>query len=191
MAQKPSGRSTNPATSEAPQRHRFRHGQAMLESLLVLAILVFAFLCFFDFAHAAVAQLLLENGAARVARADTVGFNDFQRTKSLRVSMLPVSGERLVPAYNPDALTLTLVQTYLQALTWGEANGILNYERWEDLDYSISRLSHGSTVEATFEIPKLLPWKLGALFGIDAESDTQKLRAEWTIEDHAELYLNR
>ena len=69
----------------------------MIESLIVLVFLLAAFYFLYDFAYAAVARTLLENGAASAARADAVGFNDFQQAKSLRVGMIPVSGRRLVP----------------------------------------------------------------------------------------------
>lgn len=179
----------------------------------MLIVLVGGFLCFFDFAYAAVTQLLLENGAARVARADTVGLNDFQQAKSLRVSMIPVSGARTAPEGNSSASELALVRSYLQAENWAEANGTLNYERWSTLTHDVTHADDTCTVQVNYVIPKTLPSKFATLFAATAPCTacttccglsntctttttcdvcgTQALRAKWSIEDHASLYLTR
>ena len=127
----------------------------MVESLIVLLFLVAAFLFLYDFAFGAVARLLLENGAASAARADAVGLNGFQREKSLRVGMIPVSGRRLVPgdgrAVAPGAGELALVRTYLQARDWAEADGILDYEGWRGLSHDVRRSGGTCRVRAAFD----------------------------------------
>ena len=174
---------------------RLRRGQAMVESLIVLLFLVAAFLFLYDFAFGAVARLLLENGAASAARADAVGLNGFQREKSLRVGMIPVSGRRLVPgdgrAVAPGAGELALVRTYLQARDWAEADGILDYEGWRGLSHDVRRSGGTCRVRAAFETPTTLPRRLGALFGLGTAGPTRTLAAEWAVEDHASLYLAR
>ena len=167
----------------------------MLESLIVLVVLLAAFYFLYDFAYAAVARTLLENGAASAARADAVGLNDFQQAKSLRVGMIPVSGRRLVPDGGRHVVgaggELALVRTYLQARDWAEADGILDYERWEGLSHAVRRDGGLSRVEATFRAPVGMPWRLGALFGYAPWDDARALRADWAVEDHASLYLSR
>ena len=126
---------------------RARRGQAIVESLLVVLLAVAAFLFFQDFAMGLVARLLLDNAAANAARADAVGFNDFHRAKSMRVGMIPISGRRLVPGDDGRGVAgaageLALVRTYLQAQDWAEADGILDYERWEGLRHDV-RLEAG------------------------------------------------
>ncbi len=172
-----------------------RRGQAILESLIVLVLLVAAALAFYDFAYASVSRLLLANGAARAARADTVGFNHFHRQKALNVGMIPVSGKRLVPDHGRTTTNgageLALIRTYLQSEDAPAAHGILDYERWQSLSHSVKHQDELCTVTATFEVPELLPYKLGALFGVVPTDEAQALRSTWQIEDHASLYLNR
>lgn len=175
-----------------------RAGQALIETLIVVILLVAAFLFFFDFTTKASARVLLENAAARVARADTVGFNDFQCAKSLRVSMIPVSGTREWPDPTRFSLNsyaeLAYARAYLQAQTYGEANGTLRYERWKDLSHRVTRQQNRLRVEADFAVPAQLPQKLARIFGVlpaREDGSPHPLRAEWAIEDHASFYLTR
>lgn len=172
-----------------------RAGQAMLESLIVLIILIAGFFLFFDFTYDIVARLLLYNGVARAARADTVGFNSFHRTKSYRVGMIPVSGERLRPERDRGVrgvvMELAYARAYLSSQTSAEAKGLLDYERWENLTHTISRNDDTIHVEGTFIIPRQLPQQFGFLIGIDTVNRENKLSAQWSIEDHASYYLTR
>ncbi|MEG1787943.1 MAG: hypothetical protein RR268_01810 [Kiritimatiellia bacterium] len=176
------------------QRHaaflRARRGQAMIESLLVLIVLVAGFCFFFDFAYGAVSRLLLNHAAARAARADTVGFNHFQQLKNARVALIPVSGKGTVPAGRKLSASseLALIRTYLQSEGEAEASGILNYERWERLTCQSQRKGHETAVKLSMELPALLPWKLGALLGVSG-AETLTLQTEWRMEHHAKLYL--
>lgn len=177
-----------------------RAGQAILESLIVVIFLVGAFLFFFDFAYSLTARLMLENAAARAARADTVGFNAFQRTKSLRSGMIPVSGRREVPDADraPDSFVseLAFVRAYLRSQSAAEARGILHYERWDDLSHSVDRGNNEIHVTAAFRLPLQLPEKIAGFFGVIPSGDGsdpafRKLTSEWSIEDHASHYLIR
>lgn len=180
-----------------------RSGQALVESLVVLLVLLAGFFFFYDFTYGVVARLLLNNAAGRVARADAVGFNEFHRGKSLRVGLIPVSGRRLVPdggrTVSGAAGELALVRTYLQSASWADSRGILDYERWERLSHEVRHRGGLSEATVTFGVPELLPWKLGRLFGVEAtfagaspsEPGWRPLRATWPIEDHASLYLRR
>lgn len=47
-----------------------RSGQALVESLLVVLVLLAGFFFFYDFTYGAVTRLLLNNAAGRAARAD-------------------------------------------------------------------------------------------------------------------------
>lgn len=177
--------------------HFFRSGQAIVETLIVVILLVGIFLFFFDFSTAAITRILLENASARVARADTVGFNSFQCAKSFRVSMIPVSGRREIPA--PDrgitgwASELAFIRAYLQSQTYAEANGTLRYERWDDLSYRIRRQNDTIRVTSRFDVPPQLPHKFAAFFGLspDTRPDSHPVTSGWAIEDHASHYLAR
>lgn len=174
---------------------RARSGQAMLESLIVLIILIGGFFLFFDFTYDVVTRLLLHNGVARAARADTVGFNSFHRTKSYRVSMIPVSGERLTPEKDRGvrgaAMELAYVRAYLASANATEAKGILDYERWDNLSHTISRSNDRIDVAGEFVIPRQLPQQFGALIGADSFDRENTIKAKWSIEDHASYYLTR
>lgn len=180
-----------------------RSGQALVESLLVVLVLLAGFFFFYDFTYGAVTRLLLNNAAGRAARADAVGFNEFHRGKSLRVGLIPVSGRRLVPdggrTVEGAAGELALIRTYLQCESWGDAYGTLDYERWERLSHDVRHRDGMSEATVRFEVPELLPWKLGRLFGVDAtyagetpsEPGWRPLKATWSVEDHASFYLRR
>lgn len=186
---------TNRFVHPSISRLRSRTGQAMVESLIVLLVLVAGFLFFFDFSYGVVARLLLHNGVSRVARADTVGFNPFHQTKCYRVSMIPVSGRRTSSA-NTSSLQdpwveLAFVKAYLSSETASEARGILDYERWETLDHHVSRKNDLIHVSGNFSIPTQMPAKLASFSGVAKNSDELTVSAEWSIEDHASYYLSR
>ncbi|MCI6590343.1 MAG: hypothetical protein MSB12_04555 [Lentisphaeraceae bacterium] len=170
-----------------------RRGQAIVESLLVLIVLVAGFCFFFDFAYGAVARLLLTNGAARAARAATVGFNDFQQVKALRVGVIPVAGKQLVPedqrARGFDELSY--VRAYLQCETEADARGMLDYTRWHQLQVRTQRTGSEVEVSAAMGVPRLMPWRLGQLVGLVPMGSEATLRSSWAIEDHAEHYLEQ
>ncbi len=169
-----------------------RRGQAILESLLVLIVLVAGFCFFFDFAYGAVARLLLANGTARAARAAAVGFNDFQQEKALKVGIIPVAGKRLVPAdQRARGLNeLSYVRAYLQCETAADARGMLDYERWHTLSGRTRRSGNEVEIAATMVLPRsMLPWRLGQLLGLVPTGSEATVRSTWAIEDHAEHYL--
>ncbi len=173
---------------------RAKRGQAILESLIVLLVLLAAFFFFFDFTYGVVAQLHLNNAAARAARADTVGFNAFQRSKAIRVATIPIAGKRLVPdasrTLNGPEAELALARSLLQSHNESEARGILHYDRWESLRHDVRRKGHLSTSTVSMEIPRSLPARLGALFGAKVTPEgMRRLTATWGIEDHASYYL--
>lgn len=172
-----------------------RAGQAMVESLIVLIILVAGFLLFFDFSYGIITRLLLHNGVARVARADAVGFNEFHRTKCYRVSMIPVSGRREAPeaarGVRGAGMELSYIRAYLTTQHASEARGTLHYERWPELKHHISRNNDLIRVKGEMSIEKQLPRRFGELLGLFSESDEQKITAEWSIEDHASFYLEK
>ncbi len=176
----------------------------MVESLIVLILLLAGFLLFYDFAYGAVARLLLDNATARAARADTVGFNDFHRTKAFRVGMIPVAGKRLVPdgerTVEGTYSELSLIRTYLQSENWSDADGILDYERWHGLTHQIEHRGNRCEVYGSFKLPLQLPARLGAMFSSEYVGEscstcntprTQTIKSTWQIEDHASYYLLR
>jgi Flp pilus assembly protein TadG len=173
---------------------RAKRGQAILESLIVLLVLLAAFFFFFDFTYGIVAQLHLNNAAARAARADAVGFNSFHRAKAIRVATIPVAGKRLAPGdgriVNGPEAELALARSLLQSQNDSEARGILHYERWDTLQHAVRRKGDITTSTVSMEIPRSLPTRLGSLFGAQMNPEgMRRLTATWGIEDHASYYL--
>ena len=74
-----------------------RSGQAMLETTLAVVFISFVFLTLFKLSSMLTDKILLEHAAMRVARARTVGFNDYMCRKSARVAVIPVAGRRTWP----------------------------------------------------------------------------------------------
>lgn len=113
-----------------------RRGQAMLEALLAVCLVTFAFLALFKLSHMLTGKILLQHASMRVARARAVGFNDFMCRKSARVSVIPVAGERIWPA-GDDAITwdeeISRISDYLASPTDPHARAILEYENWSAL----------------------------------------------------------
>ena len=114
---------------------RLRRGQAMVETVLAVLIVSFAFMALFRLSYLLTGKILLQHAAMRVARARAVGFNDYMCLKSARVAVLPISGERLWPAGDDldAALELARIPEYLGSENEAYARGILEYARWSDL----------------------------------------------------------
>ena len=82
-------------------------GQAMVETILVLFFLFLAFYTVFQFADNLRARLLVDYAASRVARARTVGYNDFMLEKVARLAAVSASAwVRVLRAFAPAVLFL-------------------------------------------------------------------------------------
>lgn len=170
-----------------------RGGQAIVESLIVLLVLLVGFFCFYDFAYGVVTRMLLQNGAARSARAATVGFNEFHRTKALRLGIIPVAGERLVPdksRFPAGQLNeLSFFRAYLQTETEPDARGMLLYERWNNLRHSLTEEEHALSVSVWLPLKRAMPWGLAKMMGVSPITGPASVQVTWPIENHARLYL--
>lgn len=139
-----------------------RPGQAMLETVLAVLIISFAFLVLFKLSYMLTGKVLLEHAAMRVARARTVGLNEFMCQKVARVAVIPVSGARLWPEGDELdwAMELKRVPIYLLTADAARANGVLDYEGWHRLgvkpgDGTDARVTLGFSLfggETTFEL---------------------------------------
>ena len=107
----------------------------MIETVIAVLVVTSAFLVLFKLSHMLTGKIMLEHAAMRVARARSVGFNDFMCRKTARVAVIPVAGRRLWP--NGDefdwAMELERVPIYMQSPDPGRANGLLEYEGWDRL----------------------------------------------------------
>ena len=125
-----------------------RPGQAAVETVLAVVILSFAFLALFRLSYLFAGKVLLEHAAMRVARARSVGFNDFMCRKAARVAVIPVAGRRTGPDEPSAPLSadeeLGRVSDYLASEDEARARGILDYANWGDL-----RIRPGDGTDAT------------------------------------------
>ncbi len=117
-------------------RRTARRGQAVVETVLAVLIVSSVFVVLFTLSHRLTGKILLEHAAMRVARARTVGLNDFMCEKAARVAVIPVAGARLWPS-GADAIDETMelsrLSDYLQSEDEAHARGILDYEGWRSL----------------------------------------------------------
>jgi len=114
---------------------RGRKGQALLETLLAAAVLTFAFLVLFRLSHMLTGKILAEHAAMRVARARTVGLNDFMCLKAARIATIPISGQRLWPLGDEFdyGMERSRSRIYMASMDGAVARGILEYAGWSSL----------------------------------------------------------
>lgn len=125
-----------------------RKGQALLETLIATIVLTVVFLGLFRLSHMLTGKILAEHAAMRVARARTVGLNDFMCLKAARVAVIPVAGKRLWP--NGDEFDYVMERAhsriYMATPNGAVARGVLEYEGWSGLDAEPGNGTH-STVK--------------------------------------------
>lgn len=157
-------------------------GQAMIETVIAVLVVMFLFLCLFRLSYMLEGKILLEHAAMRVARARSVGLNDFMCEKTARVSVIPVAGKRLWPL--GDELDYEMerarVPIYLATPTPPVARGVLEYAGWNRMSVvpgngTDSRITLGFSL---FEEED------------GTGADTFKFTGEAGVEEHASLYLN-
>ena len=131
-----------------------RSGQAMLESIIAMIVILLLFLALFNLSDQIRAKLLVENAATKCARARTVGYNDFMVRKIARLSTMPAAGKCLTLA-DSDGGTLSLqsryykIDDYLMSEYEAQANAILNFELWKNGNTFIHATSGSSPATAT------------------------------------------
>ena len=154
----------------------------MLETVLAVLFITMVFLMVFQVAHMATSKILLDHAAARAARARAVGFNDWMCLKSARVAMIPVAGKRTWPEDGSGDET-SLVPIYMTTENEAMADGILEYERWGTMDFSV-RSGIGSEVESSVavEVPRFYSHGNG-------DSDATEIAGGAKIESHFPLYM--
>jgi len=152
----------------------------MLETVLAVLFVTFAFLFLFKLSQLLTGKILVQHAAMRVARARAVGLNDFICLKSARIAVIPVAGACTWP---PDKLDveqeLGRIGIYLQARTPPLARGVLDYEGWNYL-----RVDAGNGTKS--EVRLRTGWMDdadSAYFGFD-------LKGQAGIEQNYPLYMD-
>ena len=126
----------------------------MLESVMAMIVILLLFLGLFNLADQVRAKLLVENAAAKCARARAVGYNDFMVRKIARLSTMPAAGKCLSPA-DADGGTLSLqarygrIDDYLMSEYEAQSGAILDFELWRDGNTSVRATSGSSPATAT------------------------------------------
>ena len=113
-----------------------RRGQAMVETLLAVLVITGLFFALFELSRLLTGKIMLEHAAMRVARARAVGMNEFMCLKAARIAVIPVAGRRLRPDENDERKDMNetaLARMYMRTPDASYANGLLRYERWDDL----------------------------------------------------------
>ena len=156
-----------------------RPGQAMVETVLAVVFVSFAFLALFRLSSLLTGKILLEHAAMRVARARAVGFNDFMCRKAARVAVIPVAGRRTWPEDAADgdwddSCELARIGDYMASEDEARARGILEYANWGRL-----RVSPGDGTAASVSLD----------FDILDEAASARLSGEAGVESNHGLYL--
>lgn len=120
----------------APRRSR--SGQAYLETILVLLVLLLVLFGFLQVALSFGDREVVHHAAARAARAKAVGFNDWMAVKAARVAAIPSSGKLLTGELGYDAaedgatadFERERIPQYLAAETSARGQYVLDYEEW-------------------------------------------------------------
>lgn len=156
--------------------HSLRSGQALLETVIAVLIITFAFLALFDLSNLLTGKILAEHAAMRVARARSVGMNRFMCEKVARVAAIPVSGERLWPEGDAldSAMERSRLPIYLTAANGARARGVLDYAGWHTLYVDPG---DGRDVKIRVEVP---------VFG---EISRISLEGNAGVESNASLYM--
>lgn len=152
-----------------------RRGQAMVETVLAVIFITFVFLGLFQVSQLLSARIMLDHAAARAARAKAVGFNDFMCLKTARVAMLPVAGRRLWPQ-DERVDEASRVPIYLCTDNEAIARGVLEYDRWHDLDFSVRSgmgISPVAESEVRMGVRNLLSRDEEATFGMSGASEME------------------
>lgn len=126
----------------------------MIETVIAVLIISLIFMALFKLSYLLNGKILLEHAAMRVARARTVGLNDYMCLKAARVAVIPVAGRRIYPV-GADALDWSMeyarLSDYMYSPNDAYAGAILDYEGWHKLrvspgDGTNSRVSLGFSI---------------------------------------------
>jgi len=162
----------------------------MVETVLAVLVISFVFLVLFRLSYMLTGKILLQHAAMRVARARTVGLNDFMCVKAGRVAVIPVAGKRLWPT-GEDQLDsteeLARVPIYMGTPSDPVARGVLDYEGWGRL-----AIRPGNGRESVVALGFSLFSEDDADGADDAASsfDTFRLEGRATTEPNYPFYMN-
>ena len=174
-------------------RRVVRHGQALIEACLVLAVVCLSLFGLFELSLLYSAQEILDYAAARGARAETVGFNRFMVQKTEHIGAIPNAGRLVTPGYagGPAAeniAEMSRLGLYLGGQSQGQLPAILDYENWDALRY-VAPILFGQGV---FQERIQQDYSLTNFPFYRAFCDAKEVPMEGSawIESHYPLYMN-
>lgn len=145
----------------------------MVETVIAVVFLSFAFLGLVQLSQMLRSRILLDHAAARAARAHAVGLNEFMCLKVARAAMIPVAGKCLWPEGVEDGWSeAARVPIYLASPNEPRARGVLDYELWRNMSVDVDG-GFGDTVEAS----------------INLHTDDFNVDGRAEIESHFPLYM--
>ncbi len=173
---------------------REKHGQAMIESIIVMFFLCIVFFLVFQYTNLLTVRTVLDYAAARAARARAVGFNDFMITKTVRIASMSIAGECKTLDDGGDHMsTAQLISRsglYLSSQYEADTRAILDFELWHNgnLGWSVAEPG-GEISELTMNV-----WQRRPKFALVGENNpdetgTFTMQSQATIESHYPYYL--
>lgn len=206
-------------TARSTSRRR-RSGQSLIESCVVIAVGCLIFFGLFQLSQLYAGRAVLTYTAAAGARARMVGFNDFMVYKVIRTASIPNAGRMTNPTeqtyagaldwgaarpgealsyamnagtpYSPaHEIEVSRIPNYLYSTRWGELPAILDYDRWDDIDYIEGAASDFVQLETRQDYPIRFPFAR-AFYAADEvrlQSDGGNTEEFVTREKHYPLYL--
>ena len=130
----------------------YKAGQAMVEAIFVLFFLFMAFYTVFQFADNFRAKLLVDYAASRVARARTVGMNDYMLEKTADIATMAAAGECYTRTDVGRRLgTRDLINRsgdYLACEYGAQAQQVLDFELWRNGKTQVTCPLSGSKLTA-------------------------------------------
>ena len=191
-----------PRAAQARIGRRNRAGQAMVETIIALLFVLFAFLAVFQYADNLRAKLLLNYAAFRCARARTVGYNDYKLLKMVRLATMSAAGECLVTDDSGGPLATgglrARMKTYLGCRFDGAARNVLDFDYWQNdrTPEPICRLSGNKLIVTTeqrrpqfFDVFTFFGGSQSVFSPEDDDRPTRNLHGEASIEAHYPGYL--
>jgi len=177
-------------------------GQAILETVIAVFVLIVCFLYLFEFSTAFTARILASHGAARAARARTVGFNRFMAEKTALAAMIPASGECL-STFDGDphldgSAEAARVPDFLAQDDWGRAYGVLDYKLWPATRLELSASGLAEQGEITAQViqarPRFSDFTHAESGGLRVENEGTHspltISGTYKIENHCAYYMN-
>lgn len=170
----------------------------MIESIIAMIVILLLFLALFNLSDQVRAKLLVENAAAKCARARAVGYNDFMVRKIAKLSTMPAAGKCLTPSDEEGATLSTQsrsgrIDDYLMSEYEAQADAILDFDLWRDGKTFIHATSGSSPATATVvqHRPKTTGFD-ALIFGVKngaSDGGETPISASATVEAHYPDYL--